>query len=62
MNISLLQLAKRALVPNTKSSQRFLASFVIKGVHEPEYLDYLKPQIPYYNAINIQVVLDEVYG
>ncbi|KAI2805991.1 hypothetical protein RDWZM_009375 [Blomia tropicalis] len=32
-----------------------LASFAIKGVHEPEYLDYLRPQIPYYKLINIQI-------
>lgn len=66
MSTSLLQLARRSLVSYTKSSalilqssfklqQRSLSSFAIKGVHEPEYLDYLKPQIPYYNAINIQV-------
>lgn len=57
MSTSLLQLARLALVPYTKSPQRCLSSFALKGVHEPEYLDYLKPQIPYYNAINIQVIL-----
>lgn len=35
---------------------RNLSSFNIKGIHEPKYLDYLKPQIPYYPLINVQVI------
>lgn len=27
----------------------------VKGVNEPEYLDYLTPQIPFYPLVNIQV-------
>jgi len=34
---------------------RPLASFAIKGIHEPEYLTYLKPQIPFYDKVNIQI-------
>jgi len=46
---------------------RHLRSHLRKGVDEPKYLDYLKPQIPYYQLINIQVrgydyVVLESYG
>lgn len=34
---------------------RCLRSFTKKGVDEPAYLDYLKPQVPYYPLINVQV-------
>ncbi|KAH9516384.1 FEZ-like protein [Dermatophagoides farinae] len=38
-----------------KYSQTRASTFCLKGIHEPEYLDYLKPQIPFYNLINIQI-------
>lgn len=28
-----------------------------KRYHEPEYLDLLKPQIPFYELINVQVII-----
>ncbi|XP_054153860.1 probable 28S ribosomal protein S10, mitochondrial [Oppia nitens] len=34
---------------------RHVRSHTIKGVDEPKYLDYLKPQIPYYSLINVQI-------
>lgn len=30
---------------------------LIKGINEPEYLDYLKPLIPHYDLLNVQVNL-----
>ncbi|KAF7495891.1 39S ribosomal protein L48 [Sarcoptes scabiei] len=36
-------------------SRRSLNKFSLKGIHEPKYLDYLKPSIPYYELINIQI-------
>lgn len=30
-------------------------AFTVQGVHEPEYLEYLKPQIPFYELVNIQI-------
>jgi len=39
----------------TSLLSRNLSSFIIKDVHEPKYLDYLKPQIPYYPLLNVQV-------
>lgn len=42
-------LIKNYLAPRTMSR------FVVKGVHEPEYLDLLKPRIPFYPLLNIQV-------
>jgi len=34
------------------------SSFILKDIHEPKYLDYLKPQIPYYPLLNIQVFIE----
>lgn len=35
--------------------RRYLSNFVIKDVHEPSYLDYLQPQIPFFDLVNVQV-------
>ena len=43
------------LTPIKYSQPRLASTFCLKGIHEPEYLEYLKPQIPFYNLINIQV-------
>ena len=34
---------------------RNVRSYMKKDVDEPKYLDYLKPQIPYYSLLNIQI-------
>jgi hypothetical protein len=37
------------------------SSFMLKDIHEPKYLDYLKPQIPYYPLLNIQVLKKNLF-
>ncbi|CAG2115461.1 unnamed protein product [Medioppia subpectinata] len=68
MNKIVSNLLKSGLKCNTNEVfVRHLRSYVRKGVDEPKYLDYLKPQIPYYPLINVQVrgydyVVLESYG
>lgn len=28
---------------------------LVKGLHEPEYLDLLQPQVPFYKRVNVQI-------
>ena len=30
-------------------------SFLVKNIHEPDYLEYLNPLVPYYPLLNVQV-------
>ena len=51
-------LAKRTVwrpVAVLSQPMRGMRSFRKKDVDEPAYLDYLKPQIPYYPLLNVQV-------
>jgi hypothetical protein len=52
-------LLKNLLNINSKNIICRKSSFILKEIHEPKYLDYLKPQIPYYPLLNIQVFIEK---